>query len=243
MTNRRTWQTALLWVVALVIVNALWLNVVDQSAPNEINAENQFQTHREIDISSVFGNDDPIPAELTTRFSSTSLDNANLSVAIKKDNLTVVASWSGDLTSEDVVWSGALEPGEYTIETLVEEGVLVEQNLDLQPFASVQPHGHVVLTLLLVALAWGEQGVRALLAKRSPRSTTTESRRYRSNPLGSNRTTTQCSGRRTIHRGETPCDDQRKSESDSCLARSLLNSESALDANQSAFCRVYRSTP
>ena len=88
MTNRRTWQTALLWVVALVIVNALWLNVVDQSAPNEINAENQFQTHREIDISSVFGNDDPIPAELTTRFSSTSLDNANLSVAIKKDNLT-----------------------------------------------------------------------------------------------------------------------------------------------------------
>ena len=168
MSNRRTWQTALLWVVALVIVNALWLNVVDQSAPNEINAENQFQTHREIDISSVFGNDDPIPAELTTRFSSTSLDNANLSVAIKKDNLTVVASWSGDLTSEDVVWSGALEPGRYTIETLVEEGVLVEQNLDLQPFVSVQPHGHVVLTLLLVALAWGEQGVRALLAKRSP---------------------------------------------------------------------------
>ena len=66
------------------------------------------------------------------------------------------------------MWSGALEPGRYTIETLVEEGVLVEQNLDLQPFASVQPHGHVVLTLLLVALAWGEQGVRALLAKRSP---------------------------------------------------------------------------
>ena len=54
MTNRRTWQTALLWAVALVIVNALWLSVVDQSAPNEINAENQFQTHREIDISSVF---------------------------------------------------------------------------------------------------------------------------------------------------------------------------------------------
>ena len=108
MSNRRTWQTALLWVVALVIVNALWLNVVDQSAPNEINAENQFQTHREIDISSVFGNDDPIPAELTTRFSSTSLDNANLSVAIKRDNLTVVASWSGDLTSEDVVWSLSL---------------------------------------------------------------------------------------------------------------------------------------
>ena len=47
MTNRRTWQTALLWAVALVIVNALWLSVVDQSAPNEINAENQFQTHRE----------------------------------------------------------------------------------------------------------------------------------------------------------------------------------------------------
>jgi cytoskeletal protein RodZ len=168
MEGRRTWQTVLMWAAALVIVNALWLNVAGQTAPNEVNTETQFQTHREIDISSVFGNNAPIPAELTTTFSSTSLDRANVSYAIKKDNQTVVASWSGDLNSNVPKWTGDLEPGSYTIETVVEDGVLVEQNLNLQPFASVQPHGHVVLTLLLVALAWGEQGVRVLLAKRSP---------------------------------------------------------------------------
>ena len=45
----------------------------------------------------------------------------------------------------------------------------VEQRLNLKPFAAVQTAGHVVLTLLLVALAWGEQGVRALVARRSQR--------------------------------------------------------------------------
>jgi len=168
MERRVTWQSVLMWVIALVIVNALWLNVAGQTAPNEINTKNQFQTHREIDISSVFGNNAPIPAELTTAFSSTSVDSANVSYAIKKNNQTVVASWSGDVNSDVPIWTGELEPGRYTIETVVEDGVLVEQALHLQPFASVQPHGHVVLTLLLVALAWGEQGVRALLAKRSP---------------------------------------------------------------------------
>ena len=168
MERRITWQSVLMWVVALLIVNALWLNVAGQTAPNEINTENQFQTHREIDISSVFGNNAPIPAELTTTFSSTSVDQANVSYAIKMNNETVVASWSGDLSSDVPIWIGELEPGRYTIETVVEDGVVVEQDLYLQPFASVQPHGHVVLTLSLVALAWGEQGVRALLAKRSP---------------------------------------------------------------------------
>ena len=43
-----SWQTVLLWVVALVLVNALWLNVAGQSAPNEINAENQFQPYRAV---------------------------------------------------------------------------------------------------------------------------------------------------------------------------------------------------
>ena len=166
MEGRRPLQNTLLWVVAVVLINVLWLNVAQQSAPNEINTSNQFQTHREIEISSVMGSSSPIPAELTTLFDSTSVDNANVSFAIKKDNRTTVYAWSGMLSDEVPLWSGTLEPGAYTFETVVDEGVMVEQKLDLKPFAAVQTPGHVVLTLLLVALAWAEQGVRALYARR-----------------------------------------------------------------------------
>ncbi len=174
MERRLPWQTILLWVVAVVLINAIWMNVAGQSAPNEINAENQFQTHREVNISPVFGSSAAIPATLESTFSSTSLDQANLSIAIKKDNITVVYSWTGQLTDAVPVWSGELEPGIYTVETIVDEGVLVTQQLELQPFGPIQTAGHVVLTLLLIAVAWGEQGVRALLARWKPVKTETK---------------------------------------------------------------------
>ena len=143
MEGRRSMQSILLWVVAVVLINALWLNVANQSAPNEINSPNQFQTHREVEISPVFGTSASIPAELSTVF-----------------------SWSGTLTDDVPIWSGELAPGSYTVETVMEEGVEVQQQLNLKPFAAIQTVGHVVLTLMLVALAWGEQGVRALYARR-----------------------------------------------------------------------------
>lgn len=162
-----SWQTVLLWAAAVVLINVLWLNVAGQSAPNEINAEDQFQTHREVNISPVFGSSSPMPASFETVFSSTSLDEGNVSYAIKLNNETTVHAWSGLLSEEAPVWTGELDPGTYTIETIVDEGIVVEQQLELKPLASVQTIGHVVLTALLVLLAWGEQGVRALLARRA----------------------------------------------------------------------------
>lgn len=171
MEKRRSVQSILLWVVALVLINTLWLNVADQTAPNEINNPDQFQTYREVEISPVFGSSSPIPAELSTVFESNSLDNANVSFSIKKDNQSTVFSWSGTLTDEPPVWSDELAPGQYTITTLVEEGVDVQQRLNLKPLAAVQTLGHVVLSILLVALAWGEQGVRALYDRRKKSET------------------------------------------------------------------------
>jgi len=162
-----SWQTVLLWAVAVVLVNVLWLNVAGQPAPNEINAEDQFQTYREVNISPVFGSSSSIPASFETVFSSTSLDDGNVSYTIKLDNETTVHAWSGTLSEEAPVWTGELEPGTYTIKTTVDEGILVEQQLELKPLAAVQTIGHVVLTTLLVLLAWGEQGVRAFLARRA----------------------------------------------------------------------------
>ena len=77
-----SWQTVLLWTVAVLLINALWLNVAGQSAPNEINAENKFQTYREVDISPVFGSSAPIPASFVAVFSSNSLDEANVIYSI-----------------------------------------------------------------------------------------------------------------------------------------------------------------
>lgn len=181
MERRLPWQTMLLWVVAVVLINVIWMNVAGQSAPNEINAEGKFEPHREVNISPVFGSSAAIPATLESTFSSTSLDQANVSVALKKDNLTVVYSWSGQLSESVSVWSGELEPGTYTVETIVDEGVLVTQQLELQPFGPIQSAGHVILTLLLIAVAWGEQGVRALLARWKPAQTDTK--RTEKNPF------------------------------------------------------------
>lgn len=176
MEGRRPLQNTLLWVVAVVLINVLWLNVAGQSAPNEVNSNEQFQTVREVEISPVFGSSSSIPATFTTSFKSTTVDQANVSFSIKKDNTTEVYSWSGLLTDDVPLWDGELEPGTYTVETLVEEGVLVEQRLDLQPFAAIQTMGHIVLTLLLVALAWGEQGVRAWYARRTPAEAPTKAK-------------------------------------------------------------------
>jgi len=179
-----SWQTVFLWVVAVVLVNVLWLNVAGQSAPNEINAEDQFQPYREVNISPVFGSSSPIPASFATVFSSTSLNDGNVSYAIKLNNETTVHAWTGTLSEEVPVWAGELDPGTYTIETIVDEGISVEQQLELKPLAAVQAIGHVVLTTLLVLLAWGEQGVRALLARRATSQPVNQDQKAPFKPVG-----------------------------------------------------------
>ena len=125
-----------------------------------------------------------MPAAFETVFSSTSLDEGNVSYAIKLDNETTVHAWSGLLSDEAPVWTGELDPGTYTIETIVDEGIVVEQQLELKPLAAVQTVGHVVLTALLVLLAWGEQGVRALLARRAASQPTQQKEKAPFKPAG-----------------------------------------------------------
>lgn len=179
-----SWQTVLLWTVAVLLINALWLNVAGQSAPNEINAEDKFQTYREVDISPVFGSSAPIPASFEAVFSSNSLDEANVSYSIKLENETLIHAWTGQLTDQVPVWTGELEPGTYTVETIIEDGVQVQQQLDLTPLAAVQTLGHVVLSALLILLAWGEQGVRFLLSRRATSKPTIPTEKSPFKPVG-----------------------------------------------------------
>lgn len=166
MTSGPTWLNPLLWVSALVLINVLWANVAQQEAPNEVNSAGNFATYREVTVAPVLGSEEAIPASFTTIFSSTSLDQANVSYALKLDNSTVITSWSGMLTDAPPRWSGELEPGIYTVITEVEEGVEVEQTLTLTPFAPLQVLGHLSLSVLLVVTAVVEQFIRNTITKR-----------------------------------------------------------------------------
>ena len=166
MTSGPTWLNPLLWVFALVLINVLWANVAQQEAPNEVNSAGNFATYREVNVAPVLGSEEAIPASFTTIFSSTSLDQANVSYALKLDNSTVITSWSGMLTDAPPRWSGELEPGIYTVITEVEEGVEVEQTLTLTPFAPLQVLGHLSLSVLLVVTAVVEQFIRNTITKR-----------------------------------------------------------------------------
>ena len=166
MTSGPTWLNPLLWVSALVLINVLWANVAQQEAPNEVNSAGNFATYREVNVAPVLGSEEAIPASFTTIFSSTSLDQANVSYALKLDNSTVITSWSGMLTDAPPRWSGELEPGIYTVITEVEEGVEVEQTLTLAPFAPLQVLGHLSLSVLLVVTAVVEQFIRNTITKR-----------------------------------------------------------------------------
>jgi len=160
MGNQSRWVNPLLWTMALVIINVLWANVSQQSAPNEINAADRFESYRDLDISPVFGSEKALPATFSVSFESTSLDQANVSYRILFENDTEIASWSGMLTDDVPVWEGSLEPGAYVIETVVDDGVQAEQTLALKPFATVQTVGHITMSLLLVVLAVVERGIR-----------------------------------------------------------------------------------
>jgi len=164
--QRPRWLNPLLWVLALLLVNGLWTSVAQQRAPNELNAPDRFETFRELEVAPVFGQSSAIPARLTTVATSSVVDEANLSVTVRLNNDTEVFGWSGLLSEGVPVWDGELMPGTYTIETRIEEGVDIEQSMDLQPFSSVQVLGHAVLSVLLVGLALAEQSVRTLIKRR-----------------------------------------------------------------------------
>jgi hypothetical protein len=167
MAKRAGWVNPLLWVIALLVINALWTGVAQQEAPNEVNTELNFENFREVEIAPFLNSDAAMPARLTVSFASSTVDQANVSYTLRLDNETVVASWSGQLGEPLPSWEGDLEPGTYVMETQLEEGVTVEQHIWIQPFAPFQIYGHVLLSTLLVATAFLEQGLRRLAQRGS----------------------------------------------------------------------------
>ena len=86
-------------------------------------------------------------------------------------NGKTVLSWSGQ-TNEFASVEAELPPGEYTLETTIGENILATQTLDVAPFAPIAIWGHLILSVLLVAVAFGEIGVRKIVSKYSNEKST-----------------------------------------------------------------------
>ena len=169
--ERKQVVNLVLWPVALLVLNSLWMSVAGGVAPYEINDKDHAIETRTVELDSVFGQSKTMPAEFDVEFRGISVDDGYVSWTVRDSSNVVVAQWSGMLSDGPPDWSGALEPDTYTVETVVDEGIIAEQVLYIQPFESYRLEGHILLSVCLFIVAFGEVFIRqkadAYLSKRA----------------------------------------------------------------------------
>ena len=169
--ERKQVVNLVLWPVALLVLNSLWMSVAGGVAPYEINDKGHAIETRTVELDSVFGQSKAMPAEFDVEFTGISVDDGYVSWTVRDSSNVVVAQWSGMLSDGPPDWSGALEPDTYTVETVVDEGIIAEQVLYIQPFESYRLEGHILLSVCLFIVAFGEVFIRqkadAYLSKRA----------------------------------------------------------------------------
>jgi len=177
-----------MWAAAFLIINIIWANVSNNVASQELNdADHEFQANREVSLQQVFGREADLPIEFQSEF--VHVDDASISEDVswqlvdQKGN--VVLSWSGQ-TNEFVSIEADLPPGEYTLETTIGENILATQTLDVAPFAPIAIWGHLILSILLVVVAFGEIGIRKFVTKYNEKTVVKEDkpREFRRTRIG-----------------------------------------------------------
>ena len=171
MERKRIFNFAM-WVLALLIINIIWSNVASNKASQQLNDQGfEFQEDRDVSLQAVFGSDSELPVTITSEFvhRDDPSRQANVSWRLIDASGNVVLNWVGS-TNEAASINAELPPGEYTLNTTVEENVLAIQYLNVAPFAPIATMGHVLLSLLLVAVAFGESIVRTFITNRFEQS-------------------------------------------------------------------------
>ena len=177
-----------MWVFALLIINIIWANVSNNVASQELNdIDYEFQANRKVLLQPVFGSEADLPVEIQSEF--VHADNASKIEAVSwkliDEDGTVVLSWSGQ-TNEFVSIEADLPPGDYRLETTIGENILATQTLDVAPFAPIAIWGHLILSILLVAVAFGEVGIRKFVSKYNEKTVVKEDkpREFRKTRVG-----------------------------------------------------------
>ena len=171
MERKRIFNLAM-WVVALLIINIIWANVASNEASQQLNDRGfEFQEDRDVSLQAVFGSDSELPVTITSEFvhRDDPSRQANVSWRLIDASGNVVLNWVGS-TNEAALVDAELPPGEYTLNTTVEENVIAIQYLNVAPFAPIATMGHVLLSTLLVVLAFGESIVRTFITNRLEQS-------------------------------------------------------------------------
>ena len=171
MERKRIFNLAM-WVLALLIINIIWSNVASNKASQQLNDQGfEFQEDRDVSLQAVFGSDSELPVTITSEFvhRDDPSRQANVSWRLIDASGNVVLNWVGS-TNEAVSIDAELPPGEYTLNTTVEENIIAIQYLDVAPFAPIATMGHILLSSLLVVLAFGESIVRTFITNRMEQS-------------------------------------------------------------------------
>ena len=171
MERKRIFNLAM-WVVALLIINIIWANVASNKASQQLNDRGfEFQEDRDVSLQAVFGSDSELPVTITSEFvhRDDPSRQANVSWSLIDASGNVVLNWVGS-TNEAVSIDAELPPGEYTLNTTVEENIIAIQYLNVAPFAPIATMGHILLSSLLVVLAFGESIVRTFITNRMEQS-------------------------------------------------------------------------
>ena len=171
MERKRIFNFAM-WVVALLIINIIWANVASNKASQQLNDRGfEFQEDRDVSLQAVFGSDSELPVTITSEFvhRDDPSRQANVSWRLIDASGNVVLNWVGS-TNEAASVDAELPPGEYTLNTTVEENIIAIQYLNVAPFAPIATMGHILLSSLLVVLAFGESIVRTFITNRMEQS-------------------------------------------------------------------------
>ena len=171
MERKRIFNLAM-WVVALLIINIIWANVASNKASQQLNDRGfEFQEDRDVSLQAVFGSDSELPVTITSEFvhRDDPSRQANVSWRLIDASGNVVLNWVGS-TNEAASVDAELPPGEYTLNTTVEENIIAIQYLNVAPFAPIATMGHILLSSLLVVLAFGESIVRTFITNRMEQS-------------------------------------------------------------------------
>ena len=171
MERKRIFNFAM-WVLALLIINIIWSNVASNKASQQLNDQGfEFQEDRDVSLQAVFGSDSELPVTITSEFvhRDDPSRQANVSWRLIDASGNVVLNWVGS-TNEAVSIDAELPPGEYTLNTTVEENIIAIQYLNVAPFAPIATMGHILLSSLLVVLAFGESIVRTFITNRMEQS-------------------------------------------------------------------------
>ena len=146
-------------------------NVASNEASQQLNDRGfEFQNDREVNLQSVFGSSAELPVTITSEFvhQDDPSRQANVSWRLLDSSGNVVLNWAGSTKSLRLMQNCLLA---ITHSTLRSKTTLLPFSIsDVAPFAPISTIGHVLLSLLLVALAFTESFVRNFLSKRIEQS-------------------------------------------------------------------------